>query len=469
MKSLLFVCAFKDIGRDRWDFMRRNLEEYSSYFRNLAENIDYRMILYIDQKTLAYLRMAEITMNSNIEIRNYDIPGSFLDKYIELDESIIKNFEYRQKLSKIERRNMCPEYNHADYNLTNHNKFHFLVESKRICPNYDYYIWIDFGCIREVENLPKCIDTSRLNNRIVYLTQEMPLSVKTFEEVLKVDDDLVNFRGAQIIVPTFLVETLCQKYEETLLEMYSKCISDDDQSVILQVFYKNPELFELYQNKDAYTLFQLFFNVNFSQPTDLCEIIERHGSDKGAKSYKSWHNYTPFYHSIFKEKRNHPLRLFELGIGSKNPNIPSNMGPNGVPGASLRAWKEYFPKGQIVGADIDKEILFQEDRITTLFCDQLDKNSIRELWRNVEGEFDIMIEDALHMFSANKHFFENSVYKLKKGGVYIIEDILKPAIFKFQEQLVIWKKNYPYLDFQLIRIPYDRNTEDNTILLIHYV
>jgi hypothetical protein len=111
------------------------------------------------------------------------------------------------------------------------------------------------------------------------------------------------------------------------------------------------------------------FDEQLSSP--LCEIMGRNLSDKGHLYItRSWHNYTTFYYSIFKNKRNAPLRLFELGLGTNNVNLPSNMGAEGRPGASLYGWAEFFPIANIFGADIDKDILFNNDRISTFYCDQ---------------------------------------------------------------------------------------------------
>ncbi len=97
----------------------------------------------------------------------------------------------------------------------------------------------------------------------------------------------------------------------------------------------------------------------------------RYQSDKGHENIiASWHNYTTFYYSIFKDFNEKPLRLFELGLGTNNVNLPSNMGPQGKPGASLYGWREFFPNSEIFGADIDTDILFNADRIKTFYCDQ---------------------------------------------------------------------------------------------------
>ena len=75
--------------------------------------------------------------------------------------------------------------------------------------------------------------------------------------------------------------------------------------------------------------------VNVLAPTKLCHVMTRQGSDKGLFR----HNYTTIYSALLKERQSEPLRIFELGLGSTNPDMPFNMGLSGRPGASLRGWR----------------------------------------------------------------------------------------------------------------------------------
>jgi hypothetical protein len=63
-------------------------------------------------------------------------------------------------------------------------------------------------------------------------------------------------------------------------------------------------------------------------------------------------------------------------------------------------------------------LIFQEDRIKTFYCDQLDRSSIRELWSHpdLQGGVDIIIEDGLHTFEANVSFLEELLDHLRPGG-----------------------------------------------------
>jgi hypothetical protein len=183
------------------------------------------------------------------------------------------------------------------------------------------------------------------------------------------------------------------------------------------------------------------------KPTELCLLMDKYGSDKGTKN-KGKGNYTKFYDFIFKSIKNNPMNIFEVGLGTNNTDVLSNMGKDGIPGASLRGWRDYFSNSFIYGADVDKRILFEEERIKTYFVDQLDDNSIKNLWDKFDFEFDIILDDGIHDIShsdvsGNRIFFENSIHKLKKGGFFIIEDVaydyegeyISPKSLKFTQDV----------------------------------
>ena len=208
-------------------------------------------------------------------------------------------------------------------------------------------------------------------------------------------------------------------------------------------------------------------NISF---TELCQIMEKVGSDKGSTK-PSKHNYTKLYYDLFSKIRYKKLRIFELGIGTNNVNIPSNMGLKGIPGASLRGWRDFFSKSQIFGADIDRDILFFENRIKTYYCDQTNPKSISELWNNndLQQEFDIIIEDGLHTFDSNVCFFENSLHRLKDNGYFIIEDIQGHHLDKMIEKCQYWNNHYPNITAEVLKIKNPNNDYDNTIVLVQKI
>lgn len=210
--------------------------------------------------------------------------------------------------------------------------------------------------------------------------------------------------------------------------------------------------------------FTMFVNKkSFKSRTDLCDLMDFHGSDKASGR----HNYTKLYYQLFKDIRYNNLNVFELGLGTNNIDIVSNMGENGKPGASLRGWRDFFPNSKIYGADIDKRILFEEDRIKTFYCDQTKPNEIQKMWEKnqINDEFDIIIEDGVHSFDASIIFLDNSLYKLKKNGCFIIEDIFIDDLNTWYEYSKIFKKKYSNLEFEFFSIQYT-NIVDNNIIVI---
>ena len=202
--------------------------------------------------------------------------------------------------------------------------------------------------------------------------------------------------------------------------------------------------------------------------TELCKLMKEHGSDKA-----TWHNYTLFYYDIFLPFKDKALNFFELGLGTKNPDIPSNMKMIAVdaetkPGGSLRAWGKFFSNAIIYGADIDRNILFQSDRIHTFYCDQTDPKTIYDLWNNdilKNLTFDIIIDDGLHTIDANICFLQNSLKKLSKDGVYIIEDISLKDMPLYNETLLRLTESL-FFNHKIIPFNHDMNNHDNAICLI---
>ena len=151
--------------------------------------------------------------------------------------------------------------------------------------------------------------------------------------------------------------------------------------------------------------------------TELKKLLDSYGSDKANS-----HNYEILYANIFKN-RNEIKDVLEIGMGTNNTNVLSNMGVNGKPGASLRAFRDYLPNANIYGADIDREILFEEERITTYFVDQLRPATIYDLFNNLPNDLDLVIDDGLHSPEANINVFTYGISKIKVGGWMVIEDI----------------------------------------------
>ena len=132
---------------------------------------------------------------------------------------------------------------------------------------------------------------------------------------------------------------------------------------------------------------------------------------------------------------------------------------------------KFFTNSKIYGADIDKDILFNNSRIQTYYCDQTNPDIIKKMWDEpaLNDKFDFILDDGLHTFKANWCFFENSIHKLTRDGIYIIEDILNNEIPLFYDIINNEAKiKYPELSFSLLKIPSVINKFDNNLIIIKY-
>jgi len=213
-----------------------------------------------------------------------------------------------------------------------------------------------------------------------------------------------------------------------------------------------------FNNKNMNT--ELNYTVNSSTNSRLTKLMNLHGSDKGGKN--NHHNYSEYYSELFFNKRKEIKNFLEIGLGTNNVNMASNMGIEGVPLASLRAWRDYFENANIYGADIDRDILTDEDRIKTFFVDQTDPEAINLLFKKIGvDQFDVILEDGLHEYNANICFFENSIKYLNNNGIYIIEDVY----YKDKEKFIKYFKNSNY-NYAVIDIFHEKNIANNCVVIV---
>ncbi len=131
------------------------------------------------------------------------------------------------------------------------------------------------------------------------------------------------------------------------------------------------------------------------------------GTDKSSKR----HDYMRFYEYLLAPYRDKAFTFLELGVG-----IPSRKAP------SLRTWKAFFPKAQIVGVDIKKVSKnFEEDRIAVEIGDASRPRFLKRVARNWQPS--IILDDASHFWSHQIIGLQTLFSKLPAGGIYIIEDI----------------------------------------------
>lgn len=139
--------------------------------------------------------------------------------------------------------------------------------------------------------------------------------------------------------------------------------------------------------------------------------------NKLGKIYKTdkigGHFYTQHYQLHFEKFKYKKINLLEIGVGGyKNPFSGGN---------SLRMWKKYFPYGNIFSIDIYDKSPIQERKIKIFKGSQVDDFFLNSVLKET-GELDLIIDDGSHINEHVIQTFKLLFPKLKKGGIYVIED-----------------------------------------------
>jgi len=164
--------------------------------------------------------------------------------------------------------------------------------------------------------------------------------------------------------------------------------------------------------------------------SELKELFDKHGSDKGD------HGYHIVYEEEFAKRRDDEINILEVGVWMGN---------------SLAAMLEYFPKATIYGIDIftrvQPEVVkpLQNSRVHWLKGDSTEPDILKHIdkhWGDIS--FDFIIDDGKHTPDANARTFKSMVQRLSKEGVYWIEDVW-PIDRLSEEELgsIGWFRRHP--------------------------
>ncbi|WP_202033226.1 hypothetical protein [Nocardioides sp. WS12] len=141
----------------------------------------------------------------------------------------------------------------------------------------------------------------------------------------------------------------------------------------------------------------------------LTEIGQHFGTDKAGPG----HHYTQHYERHFQHLRDEEFTLLEIGVGGY---ARERKG-----GKSLRMWKNYFRRAQIVGLDIEDKSFVDRPRITTYEGSQVDEQVLHRIVEE-QGRPQVVIDDGSHRPEHIRETFRLLFPLLADDGLYAIED-----------------------------------------------
>jgi len=129
--------------------------------------------------------------------------------------------------------------------------------------------------------------------------------------------------------------------------------------------------------------------------------MEQYNTDKYAHGFIDV--YEPYFNDMVDSKN-----ILEIGI---------------YYGGSLKYLSDKFKNGKIYGIDIEDKTKYEEDRVKTYIVNQEDRDSLNRFLKENDVEFDIIIDDGGHTMKQQQISFGILFRHLKKGGIYILEDL----------------------------------------------
>lgn len=156
----------------------------------------------------------------------------------------------------------------------------------------------------------------------------------------------------------------------------------------------------------------------------LKELFDTYQTDKGI------HGYQRLYEKLLPNPDSVDA-ILEVGIGTLDPAAISTTAgwfpETYLPGASLRAWRDYCPNAVVYGLDPAPDcMIVGEERIETRMCDSTDRAQIDLC---VDRELDLIVDDGDHWHESQMTTLANLWPHLKVGGHYVIEDVYIANIY----------------------------------------
>lgn len=164
------------------------------------------------------------------------------------------------------------------------------------------------------------------------------------------------------------------------------------------------------------------FHVDYkARTTELCALGAKYDSAKSplrqrGNASRPCHPFTVFYHGFFKQHRDKPLSIAEVGLRD---------------GADLLMWREYFPNASLQGFDKDPAMLARfraAHENKGMFVSSIawaDDAAAIQAFVGVGKTYDMIIVNASNDVGDHVRLVKGAQAWLRPGGMLVVEDILK--------------------------------------------
>lgn len=165
----------------------------------------------------------------------------------------------------------------------------------------------------------------------------------------------------------------------------------------------------------------IIYNFFYKKDLDMISIKKKELFNKDLSflfkyfdSLKQQHDYADFFQENLKELKDKKLDILEIGTAK---------------GDGIASFYFYFPYSNLIGVDNNPfKIRYKSKRIRSIYVDISSKKILQNLTNHLNQKFDLIIEDCSHKLIDQILCFSENFKNLKKGGIYIVEDLNFPEI-----------------------------------------
>ena len=167
----------------------------------------------------------------------------------------------------------------------------------------------------------------------------------------------------------------------------------------------------------------IIYNFFYKKDLDMISIKKKELFNKDLSflfkyfdSLKQQHDYADFFQENLKELKDKKLDILEIGTAK---------------GDGIASLYFYFPYSNLIGVDNNPfKTRYKSKRIRNMYVDISSRQILKNLTNHLNQKFDLIIEDCSHKLIDQILCFSENFKNLKKGGIYIVEDLNFPEIHK---------------------------------------
>lgn len=255
------VTAFYDIGRSNWNAFSRSTETYFEAFERLC-HLQNNIVLFTSLEFKPRIDSIQQNIKKDLKVYYLDI---FSENAMLLEK--IKQIQESEEFQKGITNPSCPEYREPKYILINYLKSYFCTEAyKRDTTLTGKAAWIDFGYCRKNRHLPPSRKWDYDFNEKIQLFNLLNIH-DNINIIDTIKTNTVYIQGCHIVADIDGWNRLSGFMRESLDDLLSKNLVDDDQTLLLLCYLKSKHDFCLHEAKitkkyNWFFIFRLFNHLD---------------------------------------------------------------------------------------------------------------------------------------------------------------------------------------------------------------